>query len=97
MTRYLPALAVCLALTGCATPTTRIVTKTVDVAVPVRCAPTIAPPPAHIMTMAELQRAINTASTVTEQARIVSEQLLLWLGYGPELEAAVQECAGTSK
>lgn len=94
MTRSLAALAVCVALAGCATPTTRIVTKTVNVAVPVSCNPTIAPPPAHIMSRQELSNAINNAPNVTEEARIVSEQLLLWLGYGPELEAAVKKCRG---
>ena len=93
MIRYLAALTVCLALAGCATPTARIVTKTVDVAVPVRCAPVIAPPPAHIMSRDELTKAIDMAPNVTEEARIVSEQLLLWLGYGPELDAAVKECS----
>lgn len=92
--KYLAPLALSLALAACQTAEPRIVTRDVNIAVPIRCAPHIAPPPAHIMTPAELAAALARAPNVTERARIVSDQLLLWLGYDPQLEAGLQACAG---
>lgn len=92
--RKIAALAFALFLAGCQTPEPKIVTKDVNVAVPVNCNPKITLPASHIMTRNELSAALAKAPNVTEKARIVSDQLLLWMGYGPQLEAGIKACAG---
>lgn len=64
----------------------------VKVAVPVACAPRIKRPP-DLMSYDQMRDAIAHTSNTTEKVRMVTDQLLLWQGYGPELEAVAKACA----
>lgn len=92
------ALAMSLALGACSsTGTPQIVTKEVKVMVPVPCAANVEKPAAAIVhSTGELRTMLNAAPNVTERARIVSDQLLLWLVYGSQLEAANEACSTIS-
>ena len=95
--RFATAIVAGFLLAGCVTPPPspppKIETQKVDVAVPVRCSVTV-PKPAEPVARSkdDLWKMLQAAPNVTERARIVSDQLLIWLGYGPKLEAALQGC-----
>jgi len=91
ISRVLPCLGV-LVLAACATtpPTPRIVTKTVQVAVPVSCKPAIAPAPAYPDTDA----ALKAAPDVFQRVRLLVAGRLERIAREAELNAALDACAG---
>jgi hypothetical protein len=76
-----------LTLTACATPEPRIVTKTVNVAIPVRCTPDPAP---QKPTLPDYHSAPDIFEGV--KALIASDKL--HTAYEGELEAALSGCEG---
>jgi len=88
-------LVVCLgmlALAGCATtaPAPRIVTKTVQVAVPVSCKPALGPEPIYPDTDA----ALRAASDVYERVKLLVAGRLERIAHEALLNAAVAACEG---
>jgi len=84
-------------LAGCVTTPPpappKIEIQKVDVAVPIRCSVAVEKPAEPVArSKEELWQILQAAPNVTERSRIVSDQLLIWLGYGPKLETALQGC-----
>jgi hypothetical protein len=90
--RILAAAAVLLSLAACATtpPAPQIVTKTVQVAVPVACTPAIGPAPAYPDTDA----ALKAAPDVYQRVKLLVAGRLLRIAREAELSAAVSACEG---
>jgi hypothetical protein len=89
----LSAVILCFTLVGCATPEPRIVTKEVKVAVPTPCKPTLGQRPA-LMTKDQVKVALASAPTFDDKTKIITEQLLLYIGWTPIVEAGLKGCAG---
>jgi len=86
-------LAVLLILTGCGTPPEpKIVTQTVKVEVPVPCKPDLGQRPA-LMTKDQINAALVAAPNFDERVRLLTDQLLLYMGWMPQVEAAVKGCS----
>lgn len=83
-----------VALAGCGTPPEPVIkTVTVEKAVPIACSPTLPPRP-RLLTKDQVKVAIQGAATLDDRVKIISEQLLLYLGWAPVVEAALAGCAG---
>lgn len=72
----------------------KVETQIVEKAVPVPCNPPLPPRPA-LMTKAEIKAALAAAPTLDDRAKIITTQLLLYLGWTPTIEGALQGCRGT--
>jgi len=81
-----------LALSACATtpPAPQIVTKTVQVAVPVACKPTIGPAPAY----PDTDLALKAAPDVYQRVRLLVAGRLERVAREAELTAALSACEG---
>lgn len=73
------------------TPDAKVDTQTVDKAVPVPCDPPLPPRPA-LMTKDQIKAALAAAPTLDDRAKIITSQLLLYLGWTPTIEGALQGC-----
>lgn len=88
------ALAVLFLLMGCAAkPAPEIVTKEVKVLVPVPCNTDVGERP-HLMTRAELWTALSAAQDTDERTKIVTSQLLAYMGWLPVVETGLKGCKG---
>ena len=92
MTVRILACAVLLTLAACATtpPAPQIVTKTVQVAVPVACKPALNPPPAYPDTDA----ALKAAPDVYQRVKLLVAGRLLRIAREAELTAGLSACEG---
>lgn len=86
-------LAILFALASCAHPEPVIVTKEVNVAVPVHCTPQVGTRP-MLQDKDTIAKALAAAPTFDDRLKIVTEQLLLYAGWTPKVEAALAGCAG---
>lgn len=88
------AIILCLLLAGCATtpPASIIQTQEVDKAIPVSCAPTNMPVRPDLMTKDQVKAALAAATDFDDRVKIVSEQLLAYMGWTPAVEAALKGC-----
>lgn len=87
--------AVAVALAGCpAPPDPQVVTREVKVAVPVPCKPNLGARPA-LKTYDEIKAALAAAPNFDEKTKLITEQLLLYIGWVPKLEAGLAGCGGT--
>lgn len=90
--RVLFLIVFCSTLFGCgALP--RIVTENVKVAVPTPCNPDLGPRP-DLMTKEQIREAIDETPTLDDRVKIVTEQLLHYIGWLPVVEAALSGCKG---
>lgn len=81
-----------LALAGCgAVSQDKIVTQEVKVAVPVPCRPVLPPRP-KLLSKQELATAVTAAPNFDERVRLISDQLLLYMGWVPVIEAGLSGC-----
>lgn len=84
-------------LQGCADkmppPEPQIVIKTADIAVSKPCKPTLGPRPA-LKTKNEIRDALIAAPNIDDKIHILTEQLLLYVGWVPVLEAGLDGCGG---
>ena len=87
-------ICLCFALAACATPEPRVVTKEVKVAVPTPCKPDLGPRPA-LMTKDQIKTALAAAPTLDDKTKIITEQLLLYIGWTPVVEAGLKGCEGS--
>ncbi len=85
--------ALCLPLAACATPETKIDTVPVDVAVPVPCKPDLGARPA-LLTKEQIKAALDAAPVHDDKVKIITEQLLLYLGWTAKVEAGLKGCEG---
>lgn len=90
--------AICLAaaifLAGCTTPPSPepvIITKEVKVAVTVPCKPTLPARP-NLMTKEQIKGALAVAPSLDDKVKIMTEQLLLYVGWMPIVEGALTGC-----
>lgn len=90
------AAALCLILAGCNTPEPIVITKVVKEAVPTPCTPDLGQRPA-LMTRDQVGAAIAMAPALDDQIKIVADQLLLYMGWIPAVEAGLKGCAGAPK
>lgn len=81
----------CIVLMSCSTPEPRIVTQVVKVAVPVACKPELGARP-DLMTKDQVKAAVTSAPTLDDKVKIVTEQLLLYIGWTPVVEAGLKGC-----
>lgn len=87
------ALAGFFLLTSCAHDQTPVVvTKEVKVAVPVPCKIDDHKQRPKLLTLAELQDALAKAPNVDSKALLISSQLLLYMGWLPVVEGALEGC-----
>ena len=93
--KYIRALCLCFAVSACAAPDPRIVTKEVKVAVPTPCKPDIGPRPA-LLTKDQIKDALAKAPTLDDKTKIITEQLLLYIGWTPRVEAGLSGCTGAA-
>lgn len=93
MTRIV-ILALCFALASCAAREPQIVTKEVKVAVPTPCNPDLGSRPA-LMTKEQIKHDLDESPTLDDRVKTVTEQLLLYIGWVPVLEAALNGCKGS--
>lgn len=84
----------CGVLFGCATPEPKIVTQTVKVAVPTPCTPNLGMRPA-LMTKDQIKAALDAAPGLDDRVKILTTQVLLYVGWVPVLEAGLNGCKGT--
>lgn len=95
MTRITALMIMALALSSCGTPPEPVViTKEVKVAVPVPCKPDLGPRPA-LKTYDEIKAALSAAQNFDEKTKLITEQLLLYVGWVPKIEAGLAGCGGT--
>ena len=80
-------------LFGCAAPEPKIVTETVKVAVPTPCDPKLAPRP-DLMTRDQIKAALAAAPSFDDRVKILTTQVLLYVGWVPEVVAALNGCKG---
>lgn len=88
------AIILFIALAGCATPAPPepiVITKEVKVAVAVPCKPTLPARP-NLMTKEQIKAVIAVAQSLDDKVKIVTEQLLLYVGWVPVVEAALDGC-----
>lgn len=87
------ALAGFFLVTACAKDQTPVIEiKETKVAVPVPCTVDTKNQRPKLMTLAELQAALAAAPNVDSKAIIVSQQLLMHMGWVPVLEGAIKGC-----
>jgi hypothetical protein len=80
-------------LYGCSTPEPKIVTQIVKEAVPTPCNPKLDPRPA-LMTKDQIRTSLAAAPNIDDRVKILTTQVLLYLGWVPELEAGLNGCKG---
>jgi len=85
--------ALILLLTACGTTRERIVIQEVKVSVPVPCDPTLPQRPA-LMTKEKVRAAMAAALNLDDRIKIVTEQLLLHIGWVPVIEGGLRGCKG---
>ena len=85
-------LAAGLYLVGCAAPEPKIVKQEVRIEVPVVCAPQLPPRP-QLMTKDDLKAAMDGAATFDDRVKILAAQVLLYVGWVPVVEAALDGCS----
>jgi hypothetical protein len=87
------ALAFLLMLASCGTPPEPVIqTKIVEKAVPVPCKkPDLGPRPL-LQGKDEIAKALAAAPTFDDRLKIVTEQLLLYVGWTPKVEAGLDGC-----
>ena len=85
--------ALCLPLMSCAPSEPKIVTQIVEVAVPVPCKPDLGGRPA-LLTKEQIKAALEVAPVHDDKVKIITEQLLLYLGWTPKVEAGLKGCEG---
>jgi hypothetical protein len=95
MSRVIPVLvlAFVFSVAGCATkeiPT--IVTKEVKIAVPVPCTIDLKEKRPALLTLPELQEQLAVAPNVDSKAKLITTQLLFYIGWLPVIEGAIQGC-----
>ena len=90
MKKLLP-LSVCALLAACTTPEPQIITKEVKIAVPTPCSPDTGPRPA-LMTKDQVKTALAASPAFDDRVKILSNQLLLYMGWTPIVEAALSGC-----
>lgn len=78
-------------LAACSTPEPQIITKEVHIAVPTPCDPTLPARPA-LMDKDQVKAALATAPAFDDRVKILSSQLLLYMGWTPIVEAALNGC-----
>lgn len=86
-------IALLVGLSGCTTPDAKIVTQKVEVAVPVPCKPDLGKRPV-LLTKDQVKVALAGAANLDDKLKIISEQLLLYIGWVPVIEAGLAGCAG---
>ena len=90
-------LASLLLLASCGTPPEpKIVTQEVKVAVPTPCHPDNLGERPMLQTKDAVAKALAAAPTFDDRLKIVTEQLLLYMGWTPKVEAALSGCEGAS-
>lgn len=90
---FLATFAFLLVLTGCATRgVPDVVTKDVNIAVPVPCTVDTKNQRPALMTLAELQQKLADAPNLDTRAQIVTTQLLAYMGWLPVVEGAMKGC-----
>lgn len=95
MKNLLPAtlMAIAFLLAGCARDGVDvIVTKDVNIAVPVPCAVDTKNQRPALMTLEELQKQLEGAPNIDTKAQIVTAQLLAYMGWLPVVESAMKGC-----
>lgn len=86
---------VVLPVAGCGTARDpQIITKEVKVAVPTPCTPELGQRP-KLMTFDEIKAALAAAPNSDAKTKIITEQLLLYVGWMPKVEAGLKGCGGT--
>lgn len=86
---------VVLPITGCGTPREpQIVTKEVKVAVAIPCKPTLPPRP-DLKSYDQIKAATIAAPNLDEKVKVITDQLLLYIGWVPVIEAGLKGCGGT--
>lgn len=90
------ALAFLFVLASCATPEPKIETKPVNIAVPVKCGVELGERP-MLQTKEVIAKALAAAPTFDDRLKIVSEQLLLYMGWTPKVEGALSGCVTVPK
>lgn len=98
MKHYFPAALFACALiggglVGCSTPDPVVVTKEVKIAVPTPCNPKLPDRPA-LMTKDQLKGSLAAAPNLDERVKILTTQVLLYIGWVPEIEAGLNGCKG---
>lgn len=83
----------CMLLAACQTPEPSIVTQTVEVAVPVPCKPNLGQRPA-LMAKEQIKAALATTPTFDDRMKIIAEQLAMYVGWTPVVEAGLKGCEG---
>lgn len=93
--KTLVILTFCFVVLGCTTkPAPEIQIREVKVAVPVLCTkPNIGPRP-NLMTKEQLRIAKAAITNFDDKIKLVAEQLLLYMGWTPKVEAGLQGCVG---
>lgn len=82
-----------IVLVGCTTPQDPVIkTVTVEKAVPVKCTVTLGDRP-DLQTRDVLAKALAAAPSFDDRMKIVTEQLLLYMGWTPKVEAALSGCS----
>lgn len=92
MTRTLILAAAFLLLSGCATPAPEIQTRDVKVAVAQPCKTDQRDQRPELLTLTQLRDKLAQAPGVDDKAKIVTTQLLAYMGWLPVVEAAMQGC-----
>jgi PBP1b-binding outer membrane lipoprotein LpoB len=92
--RVILAAFLALFLASCAstTPEPRVVTQPVNIAVARPCNPDLGPRPA-LLTKEQIKAALLAAPTTDDKVKIMAEQLAIWVGWGPKVEAGLAGCA----
>lgn len=86
-------IAPALLLAACSLPQEpKIVTVTVEKAVPVPCTVKLGDRP-DLQTKDAITKALAAAPDFDDRLKIVTEQLLLYMGWTPKVEAALVGCA----
>lgn len=100
--RALTAIILAIFLGGCPTPQTpepEIKVDIAKVAVTLPCKPTLPARP-KLMTKEQIKGALVVAPTLDDKVKIVTEQLLSYIGWTPVVEGALEGCgkvpSGTS-
>ena len=94
MKRALTAIILAAFLGGCPgpqTPEPEIKVDVAKVAVTVPCKPTLPARPT-LMTKEQIKGALAITPTLDDKVKIVTEQLLLYMGWTPIVEGALEGC-----
>ena len=87
-------IVICMLVSGCAVKSEpQIVTKEVKVAVATPCKPTLPPRPA-LKTKDQISAAVSSTQNLDDKIKIITEQLLLYIGWTPVVEAGLNGCEG---